>query len=148
MLELRNFITDLRDRAGVPYPLAHFQPLTSGRNLVVQAQEASNLDPEYRLVLYVDKQYLLSYAGERFMDQVVWRDDVAAGWKPAGPASPVTVSPDVRFGRPAIRGVSTASLFEQSESGASMGELATDYGLSEADIRWALAYENERHAAA
>ena len=60
MLELRNFITDLRDRAGVPYPLAHFQPLTSGRNLVVQAQEASNLDPEYRLVLYVDKQYLLS----------------------------------------------------------------------------------------
>ena len=29
-----------------------------------------------------------------------------------------------------------------------MGELATDYGLSEADIRWALAYENERHAAA
>lgn len=148
MLELRNFITHLRDSAGVPFPLAHFQPLTSGRNLVVKAQEASNLDPEYRLVLFVDNQYLLSYAGERFMDQVVWRGDVAAAWKPAGPASPVTVAPDVRFGRPAIKGVSTASLFEQSESGASLEELASDFGLSTADVRWALAYENERHAIA
>lgn len=148
MVELRSFISDLRDRAGVPYPLAHFQPLTSGRNLVVEAQEASKLDPNYRLVLFVDDQYLLSYAGVRFMDQVVWRGDLAAGWKPAGPDSPVTVAPDVRFGRPAIKGVSTASLFEQSESGASLEELAEDFGLTATDVHWALAYENERHAVA
>ena len=148
MRELRHFIDDLRERAGVPYPLAHFQPLTSGRNLVVEAQSASGLDPDYRLVLFVDQQYLLSYAGERFMEQVVWRDDVAAGWKPAGHDSPVTISPDVRFGRPAVNGVSTASLFEQAESGASPAELAFDFELTEAEVRWALAFENEQHAAA
>lgn len=148
MQELRHFINDLRDRAGVPYPLAHFQPLTSGRNLVVEAQTASGLDPDYRLVLFVDQQYLLSYAGERFMEQVVWRDDVAAGWKPAGRESPVTISPDVRFGRPSVKGVSTATLFEQAESGASPAELALDFELTEAEVRWALAFENEQHAAA
>ena len=58
------------------------------------------------------------------------------------------VRPDVRFGRPAVAGVSTASIFDQSEDGASADEIADDFGISVAEVRWALSYEEQRHAAA
>jgi len=53
----------------------------------------------------------------------------------------------LRFGRPSIGGVSTLTIFEQSEDGASNDEIAEDFGVSPSDVRWAVAYENARHAA-
>jgi len=148
MVELRAFIQTLREKMGVPYPLAHAQPLVSGRSLVAEAQEASNLDPDFRLVLHVDGQLVLSYTAEMFVQRVVWDGDIATGWRAHNLQSPVTVQPDVRFGRPAVAGVSTSSIYEQSESGSSPDELASDFALTLSEVRWALAYENERHAAA
>jgi hypothetical protein len=49
---------------------------------------------------------------------VTWADGIAVGWRPhADPSSPVSIDPDVRFGRPAVGRVSTEALWEQSESG-------------------------------
>lgn len=144
MKELRRFIGLLRDELGVPYPLAHKKPFVSGRRLVFEAQEAAQLDPYWRLV---DDQLVLTYPGQMFMDKVTWEGDLAVGWRPASdPASSVLVRPDVRFGRPAVGGVSTQAIFEYSEEGASRDEIAEEFGLKAADIRWALAFENARHA--
>jgi uncharacterized protein (DUF433 family) len=147
MPELRAFISDLRDKMGVPYPLAHHRPLVSGRQLVQQAQEEAGLEPDFQLVVAVGKQLMLSYPGQRFVERVVWEGDLAVGWKPHDLGSPVTVRPDVRFGRPAVAGVSTLSIFERSEEGASREEIAEDFEISIADVRWAIAYEEQQHAA-
>lgn len=144
MRELRRFIELLRDDMGVPYPLAHSQPLMSGRDLVFKAQEKAGLDPYWRLV---DPQLVLTYPGQMFMDQVTWEGEVAAGWRPVeDPRSSVRVRPDVRFGRPSVGGVSTIAVFEYAED-ASLEEVVDAFGLSKADVRWALAFENARRAA-
>ena len=57
------------------------------------------------------------------------------------------VRPDVRFGRPAIRGISTEALWEQSDAGLDDDEIAETYGLSEAEVFWALAYEKSLRVA-
>lgn len=145
MHELRRFIGLLRDEFGVPYPLAHKQPFVSGKQLVFEAQVKAELDPYWRLV---DEQGLLTLPAEMFMDQVTWEGDAAAGWRPVeDPKSTVLVRPDIRFGRPAVNGVSTLTVYEYAEEGASRQEIAEDFGLSLADIRWALAYENAQQAA-
>ena len=101
MKELRAFIEDLRQRTQVPYPLAHAQPLVSGKSLVMEAQEAAGLEAEFCLVVPFQNQLMLSYSGEMFLDRVVWEGDLAVGWKVHSVKSPVMVRPDVRFGRPA-----------------------------------------------
>lgn len=145
MHELRRFIELLRDRMDVPYPLAHRQPFVSGRRLVFDAQEEAGLPKEWRLI---DDQLLITYPGREFLDRVTWAGDEAVGWRPASePKSTVVCQPDVRFGRPAVSGVSTATIFEYSEEGASQQEIVEEFGVTMADVRWALAFENARRAA-
>lgn len=145
MKELRTFIGVLRDELQVPYPLAHRQPLVSGKGLVFKAQEAAELSAYFRLV---DEDMMLTYPGQTFVDRVLWDGDIAQGWRPSSdPDSTVLVRPDVRFGRPAVGGVSTITLYEYAEEGASKLEIANDFDLSPKDVGWALAYENARHAA-
>jgi len=149
MLELRDFIGQLRDEMGVPYPLAHHRPFTSGKKLILRAQDAAHLDPGDYLVAAVGEQrLLLTHWSAKFVDRVEWKGDIAGAWKPdANPRSTVRASPEVRFGKPAVSGVSTLSIFEQSEAGASLDEIATDFDLSKRDVRWAISYEIGRRAA-
>jgi uncharacterized protein (DUF433 family) len=147
MLELRAFIDELRDELGVPYPLAHEQPWVAGKNLVVQAQERSQLSPEYWLFAPARGQLLLSYPAEMFLERVTFEDEVASSWRP-NPPSPVLISPEVRFGQPSINGVSTEALWEQGKSGLEVEELAHVYQLQVTDVWWALAYEDEQRARA
>lgn len=144
MRELRRFIELLRDELGVPYPLAHEKPLVTGKQLVFKAQQAAELDPYWRLV---DEQLVLTYPGQLFMDRVTWEGDLAVGWRPAAdPESTVVVRPDVRFGRPSVSGISTMTIYEYAEEGASPDEIAEEFEVSVIDVRWALAYENARQA--
>ena len=55
----------------------------------------------------------------------------------------VTVNPKVRFGKPAVNGVSVGAICEQYESGASVKEIARDYGLTTAAVDAALTYAAE-----
>ena len=70
MTELRYFIEMIRDRFGVPYPLADRQPFVSGRELVLQAQDEAGLDPEFCLVATVRGQLLLTPAADSFVQRV------------------------------------------------------------------------------
>lgn len=142
MAELRDFIVRLRDEFGVPYPLADRRPFTSGKHLVLAAQEASGLSPEYQLIAEVHNQPLLLPAADAFIRRVTWDEDVATAWRPDDfPDSPVIVNPEIRYGLPTVGGVRTEILWEMAESGDDVEDLAEMYGLEEALVRRAIAYE-------
>jgi uncharacterized protein (DUF433 family) len=148
MAELRAFIELLREKFDVPYPLADRRPYVSGRQLVYDAQESLGLDPEFCLVAPANGQLLLTSPSDQFFHRVDWDGDMAAGWRPAGDLeSPVRIAPDMRFGRPAIRGISTEAVWEQAEEGVEPEELAEIYGLTVREVRWAISYENAAQAA-
>jgi uncharacterized protein (DUF433 family) len=148
MAELRAFIDGLRRRLGVPYPLADRRPYVLAKQLVLEAQDEAGLDPEFCLVAEVRQQLVLTAPSESFFERVTWDGDVAAGWRPhADERSPVRMLPEVRFGRPAIGGVSTEALWEQVDSGEDIDVVAELFNLSIDDVRWALAYETSARAA-
>lgn len=149
MAELRNFIDTLREEFGVPYPLAQRQPFVSGRQLVLEAQEAAHLDAEFCLVAFASGQLILTPWSQDFLERVHWEGDTAAGWRPHDdPASPVLITPEVRFGRPAVRGISTDVIWEHETAGEDIDEIADTFGLNADDVRWALAYETSVRAKA
>lgn len=77
-----------------------------------------------------------------------WVDGQAHQWQPhREPNSPVRIDPEVRFGKPAIAGISTAVIAEHAFADESDEEIAQAFGLSLGQVRWALAYETSLAAA-
>jgi uncharacterized protein (DUF433 family) len=148
--ELRDFIDRLRDKFQVPYPLADRRPYVgSGRRLLIDLQGRSHLDPEFCLVAVVNGQEVLTAPGEEFFERVEWSGNDPAAWRPhEDPASPIRINPLMRFGRPAVDGISTEAISGELEAGASVEEVAEDFGLSLDAVRWAQSYELSQHAAA
>ncbi len=148
--ELRAFIDAVRDELGVPYPLAHQRPFVGpGRKLMLELQNELSLSPDLCLVAVASGQLVLTGPAEDFIARVEWDDDVPKAWRPHEDLlSPVRMQPSQRFGLPSVGGVRTEVLWEQVESGAGVDEVADDFNLSAADVRWALSYENSAHAAA
>ncbi|HEX8094492.1 DUF433 domain-containing protein [Jatrophihabitans sp.] len=142
MTELRAFIDLLRNEYGVPYPLAHQQPFVSGRQLVLEAQTATKLGAEFCLVAFANDQLILTTPSQEFVERVRWVDDIAVAWRPHDdPNSPVVMTPDVRFGRPAVGGISTDVILEHEQAGEETSEIASAFGLPIDSVQWALAYE-------
>ena len=63
------------------------------------------------------------------------------------PKSPVLMTPDVRFGKPAVSGISTEVIWEHDQAGEDVEEIAEAFGLTVVEVRWALAYETSAGAA-
>jgi uncharacterized protein (DUF433 family) len=147
--ELRDFIDRLRDEFQVPYPLADRRPYVGpGRRLLIDLQDRSHLDPEFCLVAIANGQTVLTAPGEDFFERVEWSGDEPATWRPhEESASPVRINPRVRFGQPAVRGISTEAIAGELEGGASVEEVAEDFGLDAGAVRWALSYELAQQAA-
>lgn len=147
--ELRMFIDLLREGFGVPYPLADRRPYASGRELVLEAQQAASLPGEFWLVTLAGGQALLTAPSESFLRRARFDGDIATGWRPhEDEGSSVLIEPDVRFGRPAVHGISTEVIWEHSDDGEDDAEIAQVFGLQLADVAWALAYEKPRCAEA
>ena len=105
----------------VPYRLAGRRPYVgSGRRLLIDLQDRSHLDPEFCLVAATNGQVVLTAPGEEFYERVDWSGDEPAGWRPhEDPDSPVRINPLVRFGMPAVRGISTEAIAGELDGGAS-----------------------------
>ncbi|MBZ2198168.1 DUF433 domain-containing protein [Occultella gossypii] len=148
MPELRQFISLLRESLGVPYPLATFRPWSIEKRLVIEAQEQAGLSEEYWVYAVVGDQPLLLPPGKDFLARAEFDGDVAVRWRPsADPESPVVVDPNLRFGKPAVHGISTDVLWEYSEDGYTEAEIAKEFAISKSDVAWAVAYENSGRAA-
>ena len=113
------------------------------------ASGSSDLDPEFCLVAVANGQIVLTAPGEEFFARVDWSGDQPAAWHPhEDPASPVRLNPLVRFGKPAVGGISTEAIAGELDGGASLEEVAEDFGLDIDVVRWAQSYELSQHAAA
>lgn len=148
--ELRDFIDLMRDAFHVPYPLADKRPFVgSGRRLMIDLQGRSQLDPDFCLVAVVNGQEVLTAPGEEFFERVDWTDDDKPGaYRPhEDRASPVRINPLMRFGRPSVDGISTEAIAGELDGGASLEEVAEDFGLSLDSVRWAHSYELSLQAA-
>jgi hypothetical protein len=90
-------------------------------------------------VAAIGDQLLLTPPSAAFVERVTWEGDVAAAWRPdSNPQSPVRILPDVRFGRPSVKGISTEAIWEHDKSGSDAEEIAETSGSTSAMFagRW------------
>jgi uncharacterized protein (DUF433 family) len=148
--ELRDFIDRLREEFQVPYPLADRRPYAGpGRQLLIDLQDRSHLDPEFCLVAIANGEAVLTAPSEEFFERVTWAGDEPAAWRPhEDPQSLVRIDPRIRFGMPAVGGISTEAIAGELDGGASAEEVAKDFDLDMDSVWWAYSYELSQHAAA
>lgn len=154
MQRLRPFIADMRQKFGVPYPLAHFKPFASGRRLLLEVQEQRHLPEALRMVYEVSTgQLILDRRVAGFLDRVDFADSgeqEALRIRPAGKESPVVIDPLISSGASTVRGTRTEILAEQASAGVPVDEIAEDFRMPVELVKAALSYEwsNETATAA
>jgi uncharacterized protein (DUF433 family) len=147
MLELRAFIEKVRLQFDVPYPLAHYKPYASGKELLVEAQNESGLPADFCLIALVRDQPVLTAPADSFVRRVSWDGDIAAGWRPQGEQSPVLMDPHMRFGMPAVEGIRTGIIWEHVQAGEIDEDIADEFEIPIDAVQWAITYERAAHAA-
>lgn len=144
--QLRPVIDELRREFKTPYPLATTRPYIYGKEMVLEVQERHDLPTPIAIVVRSGQQILLADAAKQFFKKVEF-DASSPGpiqrIRPAGLASPVVIDPLVRFGRPVVSGVSTERLWELSDAGEPIEEIAAGYELPVEEVRAAVAYEEQ-----
>jgi uncharacterized protein (DUF433 family) len=152
MQRLRPFIADIRQRFGLPYPLAHLKPFTSGRRLLLEAQDQQHLPHTLRMIYEVGTgQLILDPRVTGFLERVDFsgdEDQAAERIRPAGKDSPVVIDPRIASGASTVRGTRTEILAEQADAGASADEIAEDFRMPVQLVESALSYERPAPAAA
>ena len=145
MQRLRPFISEMRQRFGVPYPLAHCKPFASGRRLLLEVQEDRHLPEALRAVYEVNTgQLILDPRAAGFLERVDFADggdQEALRIRPAGKDSPVVIDPMISSGASTVRGTRTEILAEQASAGTSVDEIADDFGMPVELVKAALSYE-------
>lgn len=144
--QLRPVMEELRREFQTPYPLATTRPYVYGKELVLEVQERHDLPTPIAIVVRSGQQILLADAARQFYKKVEFDPsvpDAIQRIRPAGPASPVVIDPLVRFGRPVVSGVSTERLWELSDAGEPIEEIAVGYDLPDEEVRAAVAYEEQ-----
>lgn len=60
-----------------------------------------------------------------------------------GTSRPIVIDPKISFGRPIVvrKGISTCAIADRIDAGESVADLATDYGLDQAEVEQAVLYE-------
>jgi uncharacterized protein (DUF433 family) len=146
--KMRPFIQKMRDRLDLSYPLAHYRPLIdpAGRKLVYDMQREVDLPPEMYLIRFDEGQTQLAPPILAFLDRVEFDGGPALRYRPAGKKSPVAIDPDVAFGVPQIRGVRTELVAESIDAGESESDASASWGLSNAEVRAAIAWEHRKAA--
>jgi len=150
---LRPVIDFLRKRYGTLYPLAHARLYVEDRDLVLAAQEESDLPASIAIVVRTGQTVMLTEPAERFFRKVEFTsadggESVAARLRPAGPTSPVVIDPRFSFGRPTVQGVATERLWELHDAGEEPDDIALAYDLALEDVRAAVAYEDQQRSTA
>jgi uncharacterized protein (DUF433 family) len=142
---LRPVIDDLRQRYGVPYPLAHYRPYVADRELVISLLDEVGPAPDTGpLVVHRKGQLLLGAAVDLFLEKVEFDEDMASRLRPDGKESPVVIDPEVAFGLPVVRGVRTEVIHELFDAGDSIDLIAEGYELAKAAVEDAIRFETRR----
>lgn len=148
---LRPFIADMRQKFGVPYPLAHFKPFASGQRLLLEVQDEQHLPEALRMIYEVSTgQLILDPRVVGFLERVDFAESgaqEAIRIRPAGKDSPVVIDPMISSGASTVHGTRTEILAEQASAGVPVDEIAEDFGLPLELVKAALSYEWSAEAA-
>jgi uncharacterized protein (DUF433 family) len=152
IIHLRPIVQGLRQRLGVPYPLAHLRPLVDPATLTLvnELEEAVGLDPDLRMVIRVsDGQMTLAAPVRQFKAIAGYGegrdgDEVVVRLYPLGPDRRVVIDPRYKFGQPVVRAVPTAVLYEQYSAGDPVELIAHGYDLTREEILDAIEFETRR----
>lgn len=149
MQRMRPFVERARKEFGVPYPLAHFRPLVTNKQLVYELQIESGLPPALFLVQETADQMVWAESILKFLEKVEFalETDVIARFFPLGKEQPVVIDPDVSFGIPQIRGIRTELIAESVQAGG-LDEAAASWGVDLAEIDAAVTWESSLARAA
>jgi hypothetical protein len=139
---MRPFLERARTELKVPYPLAHFKPFVSNRELVYELQEESSLDPALFLVRREGDQMIWAEPVQEFLERVDFEpeSDLVARLHPLGRDRPVVIDPAVTFGIPQIRGL-RAELIAESVAAGGYSEAEESWGVSAVEIDAALEWQ-------
>ncbi len=147
---MRPFIEKMRERMGMPYPLAHSRPLIDAarRKLVYDLQLEVKLPPEMYFVEFEDDQTMLAPPIREFLERVEFEasDGAALRYWPVGKQSPVAIDPKIAFGAPQIRGIRTELVAESVDAGESEANVSAAWGLSTDEVSAAIAWEHRKAA--
>lgn len=138
MNRVRRAIAELRRRSGSEHPLADFDLLTDGRDIIIQ-----ELGELFNVNLYGQREM-----GE-LLDRVLRRIGVENGELQYRPVESVVFSPSRQFGRPCIAGtrIPTDVIYVRNKNGESIEELSDDLDCDATLLQGAISYEHELRAA-
>lgn len=139
---LRPAVERLRDDLGTPYPLVSRRALldVEGRELVLRVQDATNLDPDLRLVVVRSGQLVLTPPAASFTERATFSGDTITEVR-LDDDRVVVLNPRRAMGRPAVGGVPAEVLAEGFRAGEAIADLAVLYELSISAVEAALRYE-------
>lgn len=141
--QLRPVVQMLRDRLGVPYPLAHARPYVANRDLVLDVQQEAGLTGELAMVVLRNGQLMLAPGAEAFLQKVDFEPGgVAVRLYPDNKSSPVVFDPLHDLGEPTVSGIRTASLYSRFVAGESIATIAGLHKLSDGQVEAAIRYES------
>lgn len=140
--ELRVFCHTLRNREGVPYPLAMKEILLNGARLLYPLQLAN-----IEALVDADGQILTGPAIELFVKRVRWDGDQPVAYHPSAQHPRVEIDPRRRFGDPQVEGVSTSAVYELHLAGEPIPLIADTWDVEPDIVRAAIAYEADTRGA-
>lgn len=149
MQRMRPFIERMRKEFGVPYPLAHFKPLVTNKQLVYELQIESDLPPALFLVQETADQMVWAEPIRKFLETVEFAPelDVPIRIFPLGKQQPVVIDPDVSYGIPQIRGIRTELIAESVRAGG-LDEAVASWGIGPGEVDAAVTWESSLARAA
>jgi len=147
--KMRVVVHRLRERFGVPYPLAHARPYVLGKEAVLEVQEELDLDRNRVMVRVRDGQLVLAPRAQDFYEKIEFAagggaddGDEAVRLFPDRAARQVVLDPLRGFGTPVVRSTRTANLYELWSAGETIAEIAEAYELPEDDVEAAVRFES------
>lgn len=130
------------------FPFATVQFKTEGNHIFFELQE---IEPTAELghLVVADRDGQVAWedlVSDRFME-FDYDLGLALRWHVAGRGSSVLIDPRISFGAPMVQGIATWAIHGRYDAGATMNEIAEDFGLDVDAVREALDFEGVERAA-
>ena len=139
---IRDFRDYVAHALNSQYPFAEHRFKTDGKRLVMDSEQFDRA-VKGKLIEPARGGQLAwrEVIGEK-LEEFDYHDGLASRWHVAGRDKPIIIDPQIAFGAPALRGVTTWILRERFQGGESLRLLADDFDLSTSEVKAALAFEH------